>query len=262
MTRLYTTPVHLLSLLRLCAQALCLFRATGYRSSSDSICHSSLESLGDAHHRSVAQSSLGLFDAVVSRHAAVLDLLSGEIWHSQLEDPENVLEQRCNEQAKVLRDGPHLSGRGCVTAFLPSSTSEVPEIHGRVVCDKEGLAIHLLVGQWSNLSLLFTLVCRQESCCCQVMGMCDIGGLSKIEEVGVVAKLELGLALVVCSKHRGKQSLVADAEDTRGTESAGEETRVGSGAVVIEYRLFGEGLQCTLVSVRRNESEIRAFVLV
>jgi hypothetical protein len=73
--------------------------------------------------------------------------------------------------------------------------------------------------------------------------MCDIGGLGEVEEVGVVAKLELGLTLVVCSEHRGKESLVVDTKDTRGTESAGEETRVGSGTVVFENSLLCQGLR-------------------
>jgi hypothetical protein len=238
---------HLLGFLRLCGQALRLFRAAGYRTSSYSVCHSSLESLGNANNRSVAQSSLGLLDTVVSRHAAVLDLLSSQVRHSQLEDPEDVLEQRCDEQTKVFGDGPHLTGRGCVAALLPCSTGKVPEVHGRVVCDEEGLAVHLLVAQGSNLSLLFTLVRRQESRCGQVVGVCDVGGLSEVEEVGVVTKLELGLTLVVCSEHRRKKSLVADTKDSRGTESAGEEARVGSGTVVFENRLFGKGLQQRLV---------------
>jgi hypothetical protein len=161
----YTDTTHLLSLLGLRAQALCLLRAAGYRSSSYSVCNSSLESLSDAHDWSVTQSSLGLFNAVVSCHAAVLDLLSGQVRHSQLENPEDVLEQGCDEQAKVLGNRPHLAGRGCVAALLPCSTGEVPEVHGRVVCDEEGLAIHLLVAQWGNLSLLFALIRRNESCC-------------------------------------------------------------------------------------------------
>jgi hypothetical protein len=75
------------------------------------------------------------------------------------------------------------------------------------------------------------------------MGMCDIGGLGKVKEVGIVAKLKLGLTLVVCSKQRGKESLVVDTEDSRGTESAGEETRVGSGTVAFKNSLFCQGLR-------------------
>jgi hypothetical protein len=72
--------------------------------------------------------------------------------------------------------------------------------------------------------------------------MCDIGGLGEIEEVGVVAELELGLTLVVCSKQRGKESLIIDTEDSGRTESAGEETRVGSGTIVFKNNLFCQGL--------------------
>ena len=73
--------------------------------------------------------------------------------------------------------------------------------------------------------------------------MCDIGGLGEVEEIGVVAKLEFGLALVVCSKQRREKSLIIDTKDARGTESAGEETRVGYGAVVLKNNLFCQGLQ-------------------
>jgi len=75
------------------------------------------------------------------------------------------------------------------------------------------------------------------------MGMCDVGGLGEVEQVGVVAELELGLTLVVSSKQRGKKRLVVDTEDSRGTKSAGEETRVGCGSVIVKDRLFGKGLQ-------------------
>lgn len=67
---------------------------------------------------------------------------------------------------------------------------------------------------------------RQKSCCCQMVCMGDVGGLGEVEKVGVVAELELGLALVVCSKQRRQKGLVADTKDARWTERAGEETRV------------------------------------
>lgn len=72
--------------------------------------------------------------------------------------------------------------------------------------------------------------------------MCDIGGLGEVEEIGVVAKLELGLALVVCTKQRREKSLIIDTKDSRGTKSAGEETRIGSGTVVFKNNLFCQGL--------------------
>lgn len=234
--------IYLLGLLRLRTQALRLLGATGYHSSSYTVCHASLKTLGNADNWSVTQSSLGLLNAVVSGHTAELDLLSGQVGDTQLENPEDPLEQSCNEESKVLVDGPDLVGCCGIAQVSPCSAGKVPEVHGRVVCNEESFAIHLLVVQRRDLTLLFTLSSGQESSCSQVVGMSDVGRLGEIKQVDVLTKLELGLTLVVWRKHRRKESLVTNTEDARGAEGACEEAGVGSRAVVLEDGLLGEGL--------------------
>lgn len=77
--------------------------------------------------------------------------------------------------------------------------------------------------------------------------MGDVGRLGEVEEVGVVAELELSLAFVVCSKQRRQKGLIADTEDTRWAERAGEETRVRGRAVVLENGFLSQGLRDALV---------------
>lgn len=204
---------YLLVFLALGVEALQFFRTAGYRASPHAVGHTPLQSIHDTNDRSVTQSSLGLLNAVISCHAAELNLLSGQVGHSQAEDEEDPLEKCGYEQAKVLVDGPDLTGLGVVSQLSPCSAREVPEVHGRVVCDEESLAIHLFVVQWGDLALFFTVGGGEQSSCGKVMSMSDVCGFGEIEEIGVLAELELGLALVVWCKHGRKKGLVADAED-------------------------------------------------
>ena len=53
--------------------------------------------------------------------------------------------------------------------------------------------------------------------------VCDVLDVGEVEEVGVLADLELGLSFAVCAYHLREQLYVAFAEDTSGTDGAGQE---------------------------------------
>lgn len=65
----------------------------------------------------------------------------------------------------------------------------------------------------SGLTLLFAIKSSKQGSGGKMVGMRDVCVLGKIEEVGVVADLEFGLASVVGSQHVGEDNKVTDTVD-------------------------------------------------
>lgn len=72
--------------------------------------------------------------------------------------------------------------------------------------------------------------------------MGDVADVGEVEDVGVVAELDVRLVVVVGAQEAGERLDVALAEDARGAEGGGEELG-GFLAVGFDDELFGGGLE-------------------
>lgn len=97
----------------------------------------------------VPQPGLGLGDVIVSRHAAVPDFSSGQLWFLA-DQPHDPFRNVSNGQHQILGKFPHVLETLVRSGDLPDHAGEIPEVDGRVVGDEEGLAVDLLVVQWGS----------------------------------------------------------------------------------------------------------------
>lgn len=77
--------------------------------------------------------------------------------------------------------------------------------------------------------------------------MGDVADVGEVEDVGVVAELDVRLVVVVGAEEAGQRLDVALAEDARGAEGGGEQLG-GLLAVGFDDELFGGGLQIGISS--------------
>lgn len=90
------------------------------------------------------------------------------------------------------------------------------------------------------------LGCRQEQVRGEEMCVRYVANVREVEEVRVVADLEVGLVGVVQVQHIGQQLNVALAKDTCRADGGGEEVG-GAGAVCLQDGLFGQTLRLGVV---------------
>jgi hypothetical protein len=74
------------------------------------------------------------------------------------------------------------------------------------------------------------------------VGVGDVADVGEVENVCVVAELDVGFAVLVGSEEAGEGLDVALAEDTCGTEGGGEELE-GLFAVGLDDEFFGSSLE-------------------
>lgn len=112
--------------------------------------------------------------------------------------------------------------------------------------DEESLSINLLIVKRLRLTLLFTIESSKQGSGGKMVGMRDVCVFSKIEEIGVVADLEFGLAPVVGSEHAREDEKVTDTVDASRADGASEETRMACRAVLREDVGLGDSLDDVL----------------
>lgn len=120
---------------------------------------------------------------------------------------------------------------------VPYKPAKVPEVHGRTICDEEGLAINAFVVEGDGVGG----VCEEEGAGGEEVGMGDVLDVGEVEEVVVLSNLPAGLAGTVDIDDMVLGLDVALANDTRRTESGGQE--LGPvGAVGLEDDLLSGSL--------------------
>jgi len=135
---------------------------------------------------------------------------------------------------------PHAAQRCSVARLVPYRTRKVPEVYRLSVGDEEGFAVDTLVVE-RNAGEAFVGMEERDSS--EHVAVCDILDVGEVEQVGVLADLELGLSFAVCAYHLREQLYVAFAEDTSGTDGAGQEVGgVLRMAVRLEDGRLGVGL--------------------
>ena len=206
-------------------------RLSGNHTAIQGVSHAAADALLQRHDRPVAQPALGLVDVEVSCNASVGDPLLGQSRLALAQHPEDPLEQERDEQTHVARQRPGGLGVRRVAHLGPTPAGEIEEVHGLVVGDEEGFAVDALVLERDGLACGRALVRGQQGCEGQVVRVRDVGDFGVVEQVLVVAELELGLAAVVRGHHGRQQLDVAGAEHGTRSDGGGEEVGVRGGAV-------------------------------
>lgn len=132
---------------------------------------------------------------------------------------------------------PRPRGAGAIASGGPDSTGKVPEVDGVVVGDEKGLAVDLLVVKGGGGGGGG----GKEEAGGQEVSVGDVANVCEVEEVEVVADLDLVLAVVVGGEEAGEGLAVALAEDAGGADGACQELG-GLGTVGLEDGFFGGGL--------------------
>jgi hypothetical protein len=206
-------------------------RLSGNNTAIQSIPHTATNTLLQRHDRPVAQSALRLVDVEVPRNTSVRHALRGQRRLALSQDPEYPLEHERDEQAEVAGKCPGGFGVGGVAHLGPAAAREVEEVDGLVVGDQKGFAVDALVLERDCLAVSGALGGCEEGGQCEVVRVRDVGDFGVVEEILVVAKLELGLAAVVGGQHGREELHVAGAKHGTGTDCGGEEVGVGGSAV-------------------------------
>lgn len=109
------------------------------------------------------------------------------------------------------------------------------------VGDEEGLPVGALVVQGHRSRGAESVGRGQQGDGGEDVGVCGVADVGEVEEVGVGAELEGGLALGEGFHHAGDELEVAFAEDAGGADGGGEEVWGGRVTVVGQDEGFGEG---------------------
>lgn len=186
--------------------------------------------------RLVPQHALRLGDVVVAGHGAHDDGLAGE-GRLLADDVEEDLAAEAQDETQLAAQRPVAGGAFFVAGGSPHGAGEVPEVHGRVVGDEEGFAVYALVVQ----GLGCCAGCGEQELRCEEVAVRDVADVREVEEVGVVAHLDVGLAVAVGSQETGQSLHVAFAEDACWADGGCEEL-VGVLAVGVEDEFLSGGL--------------------
>ncbi len=208
--------------------------------------HRPLDPFVQPPHGGVPQHALRLARIEIPRHAAILHHTPSHtrLLRPRREHPHDPLQQARDRQPERLIDGPDprgarpgngIPGRG------PHGAGEVPEIDRLRVGDEEGLPVGALVVQRHRARGAEFAGCGQQGDGGEDVGVGGVADVGEVEEVGVGAELEGGLALGEGFHHAGDELEVAFAEDAGGADGGGEEVRGGRVAVVGQDEGFGEG---------------------
>ena len=214
--------------------------------------HRSSNSLIQGHKRLVSQPPFGLGDIVVARHAAENDALSVEC--GRLSDqPEEPFAEVAKHQPDAL--GKHLYVLCTVgrASSSPDGAAEVPEVDRAVVGDEKDLAINSFVIERNNVRRSR----GQEGTCSQQVTMRNVLDVGKIEQVVVVADLNVGPSLTVDIDHVVQRHHVAFTHDTRWPDRACQQLGGFCRTVGSEDYLLSSRLEARSQSVSIGRSQHR-----
>lgn len=161
--------------------------------------NTSVDSLLQRPDGFVAEHRSGLCDVVVSRHGGDVGSLHRERG-GLLDDAAEDFRAEANELADFAADDPDTLGAGLVASSTPDGARKVPEVHRLVVCDEEGLAVNLFMIQRSGLG------CGrgQQALGSEQVGVSDVADVRVVEDVVVVAELEVGLVGAIRAHEAGE----------------------------------------------------------
>lgn len=198
--------------------------------------HASINALLHRPEGLVAKDRLGFCDVIVARHSrdGSAQLREGRFL---LDDAEEDLGRHAEEGAHFAAELPDALGAGLVASSAPHGAGKVPEVYGGVVCDEEDLAVD---------SLVVERLCRgaqrgEQAVRSEQVGVRDVADICKVEEVVVVANLDIRLAAFVGAQKAGEVLDIAFAKDAGGADGRGQEL-VGVSAVSLNDELFSSSL--------------------
>lgn len=180
--------------------------------------HTTVNALLERPERFVMQNPLRLGDVIVTCHASHCDLepseggrLAGQVAKRLAQDAEKA--------GKVLVEVPCALCPRDVASGVEHGAGKVPKVHGGVVGDEEGLAVDLFVveGRGGGGGG------AEEALGGEEVGVGDVADICEVEEVEVVAELDLVLAALVGVVETGNELNVALTKDTGGADGGGEE---------------------------------------
>lgn len=186
--------------------------------------------------RLVLEHLLRLGNIVVPRHGGKDGPLLGQR-RLLLQHAHDNLGHDAQRNRPLARNGPHALGAGLVAGSTPHGARKVPKVHGRVVGDEEDLAVDALHVERAGARRRR----GQQHPRRQKVGVRHVADIGKVENVGVVAQLELALAGAVGAQQAGERLHVALAKDAGGAERGGEEVG-GLDAVGLDDEFFGGSL--------------------
>lgn len=185
----------------------------------------------------VAKHRLGLCDVVVASHAGDGSTQLGK-GSRLLDDAEEDLRGHAEEGTHFAAEFPDAFGTLLVAGSAPHRTGKVPKVHGGVVCDEEDFAVDTLVVE----GLRGSAESGEQAVGREQVGVGNVADVGKVEEVVVVANLDVGLAALVGAQQAREVLDVAFAKDAGGTERCCEQL-VGVGAVGLDDELFSGSLE-------------------
>ena len=185
----------------------------------NNIPHTSPDTLIQTDKRLVTEPGPRLRNAVVLLQRAVPDLRPCEV-RRLAQHPHGPFREEANHASKPGIQMPHRLQGQTVTRLVPDRARKVPEVDWLAVGDEESLAVHALgVNGHSRPKL----VRAEESENSEDVAVCYVLDVCEVEQVVVKADLVLGLSVLVCLHHLGKQLYISLAENACGSNGAGKE---------------------------------------
>lgn len=129
---------------------------------------------------------LGLVDIVVARHGRYHGPESGKR-RRLANDSKEDFASRAEEDAHTPGDLPDALCALVVTGGLPDGARKVPEVDGRVICDKEDFAVDALVAQGNGKRGGGS----EQQAGGKKVSVGNVANVGKVEDVGVVAELDV-----------------------------------------------------------------------
>lgn len=214
--------------LRLVLLLLLLLQCPGY---------GTLDTHVQANQGLVAEPSPSLGDVVVAGHAAVSDALA--VKGGGLADEVEVdLAEEAEHEARLARHDPGAAGALVAAGGVPDGARKVPEVDGLAVGHEEGLAVDALVVKGLRLGGGR----HEEGARRQQVGVRHVLDVGEVEQVVVLADLDVVLALLVDVHHVVDGLHVAFAEDARGADRGRQEVGRDLGPVGGQGYGLGFGL--------------------
>lgn len=187
--------------------------------------------------RLVPQHPLRLGDVVVARHAGHDDAVPGKRG-GLVDDVEEDLAREAQHDAQLPAQLPIALGAALAAGGAPDGAREVPEVDGGVVGDEEDLAVDALVVQGHRRGRGG----GEQELRGEEMRVRNVADVGEVEEIVVVADLDLVLAGADDADQVRHELDVALAEDACGADGGCEEL-VGVLTVGFDDDVFGFGLE-------------------
>ena len=188
--------------------------------------HGTLDAFRQTDEGLVAEPSPSLCDVVVAGHAAVNDALAVE-GGGLVDDAKVDLAEETKHEARLARQGPGAAGALVAAGGAPDSAREVPKVDGFAVGHEEGLAVDALVVKGLRLGGRR----HEEGARRQQVRVRHVLNVGEIEEVLVLADLDVVLPLLVNVHHVVDGLHVSFAEDAGGSDRGSQEVWRSLGSV-------------------------------